>query len=199
MNIRGLVASLFTITVTLTSACGSDSEDGKTNQSSSSADKDKNKGKPSSDGAAMSGAAAGNSAAFAGTPAPVACGSVMCSSEGSGVASFLARPCCVDEAKGICGTSPITGGGCAEPVESDSRCPELDVMGFLKLPSCCTAENRCGLNASMFGMPGCVDLKNAATQVPAMGLVMFPQPRTCDGTLDPVETVPADTDADAGV
>ena len=130
-------------------------------------------------------------------PAPVKCGDTMCGAEGSGISSLLARPCCLDEANGVCGTSPITGGDCAKPVESDSRCPEVDVMGLLKLPSCC-ADNRCGIDGAMFGMPGCTDLKVASSQLPVMGFVTFPQPRTCDGMLDPFAEQ-NDDDDDAGV
>jgi hypothetical protein len=91
--------------------------------------------------------------------------------------------CCVDAASSTCGTSAM-GGACAKPVPSDPRCPGLDVMGFIMLPSCCT-QGQCGIDASMFGMPGCVDLASAAKQAASMGMsggVQLPAPRACDDT-----------------
>jgi hypothetical protein len=118
----------------------------------------------------------------------VKCGSMMCQSP-AGAMGFITA-CCADEKTSTCGTSAM-GGTCAVPSAGDPRCPKVEVMGFgITLPSCCTAQGQCGLDASMFGMPGCIDLATAATQAASMGMGMggpLPAPRGC-----------ADTGADAG-
>ena len=73
-----------------------------------------------------------------------------------------------------------------KPAQSDSRCPEVDLMGFIKLASCCTSDDRCGIDGSMFGMAGCNDLKTISSQLPAQaaGFITFPSPRSCSGAVD---------------
>lgn len=132
------------------------------------------------------------------TPTPtagttVSCGTATCMAAGGGggFAAF-AMPCCLDEAAGTCGMS-IMGSACMEgitgtPGQSDPRCPGIDVMGFIQLPSCCTDTGLCGIDASMFGQGGCVDLESAKAMSSGQFPITFPEPQAC-----------GDSDADAGM
>ncbi|HET6333066.1 MAG TPA: hypothetical protein VFG30_07620 [Polyangiales bacterium] len=80
--------------------------------------------------------------------------------------------CGVQKAGGLCGTAQNNG---------DPRCPSVDIMGGLLLPSCCTDDDKCGINATMFGSMGCVELGTAAEMAKTMGgaNLMWPAPRAC--------------------
>lgn len=89
--------------------------------------------------------------------------------------------CCLDPFSSMCGTSKA-GGICGTSASNgDPRCPSVDVMGGLVLPSCCTADDKCGINAAMFGAMGCVELGVAAEMAKTMGggSLMWPQPQAC--------------------
>lgn len=118
----------------------------------------------------------------------VRCGAKMCTSPGG-----FAAACCADEKTETCGMS-FMGGRCSLPEPGDERCP--GVMGLVTLPSCCTADGMCGINASMFGMPGCIELGAAATRAQMTSASAFPKPRACDGL--PVSDGDAGMDADGG-
>jgi hypothetical protein len=123
----------------------------------------------------------------------VTCGSETCEAPAGAMGLIVA--CCADEAMSTCGTS-FMGNACAAPGENDPRCPPLEIMGgFFMLASCCTDDDQCGIDASMFGRPGCVDLATAAEQAEMMGGgsgVELPEPRSCSGDTD------AGSDDDAG-
>lgn len=118
----------------------------------------------------------------------VKCGAKMCTSQGG-----FAAACCADEKTETCGTS-FMGGGCSVPEPGDERCP--GVMGFVTLPSCCTDDGMCGINASMFGMPGCIELGAAAARAQMTSASAFPKPQACDGR--PIADGDAGVDADGG-
>lgn len=159
----------------MTFACGDDKgDDGSATPSA---------GKGGAGGAKPSSAGAGSAAIGSGVPSgvmPVQCGSTMC--QGSGPLAQFLMPCCADAATSTCGMASLTGGGCTKPAVSDPRCPEVDLMGVFKLASCCT-NDRCGIDASMFGMAGCSDLAMVAS-LPTMGFITFPAPRSCSGVVD---------------
>jgi len=50
----------------------------------------------------------------------------------------------------------------------------------------------CGISAAMFGMPGCIELSQAASRAQMSSASSFPAPRSCNGSR-------ADADGDAGV
>jgi hypothetical protein len=176
MTIRVVAMTLTFVTLAFTFACGDDSGDTKHAA-----------GSGGSGGAKEPMSQAGRTSAGTGTPtqpgtAAVQCGSTTC--QGSGPLAQFLMPCCADAATSTCGMSSLTGAGCMKPVESDPRCPAVDIMGIFKLASCCTTNDRCGIDASMFGMAGCADLQDISSQVPSMGFISFPSPRSCSGTLE---------------
>jgi len=126
----------------------------------------------------------GGSGGASGAPATtVQCGTDTC--EAPAAAMGFITACCADAASSTCGTS-VMGGPCGEAAPGDPRCPPLDIMGFIMLPSCCTA-GQCGIDASMFGMPGCVDLATAAARAEMMGMgagIELPEPRACEDAAD---------------
>ena len=168
------------------SACGDDTND----ESASDPAPDGGAATKQDAGAGKSGSggAGGNVASTNPSTATQAkCGSKMCSAGGG-----FAMPCCADEATETCGMS-FMGAGCSIPEPGDERCPSVN--GFAMLPSCCTEDNMCGINAAMFGMPGCVELGMAAARAQMTAASAFPKPRTCDGKE--VSNVDADAGADA--
>ena len=105
----------------------------------------------------------------------------------------MAPACCSDPFEGVCGMSVSVFGStpaCIKQVASVSGCPPLSV-GPISIPSCCTPEKMCGLDASLFGMPGCTELGEAQRR--AMQMFMMPPmtPATAGTT--------ASTDEDGGV
>jgi hypothetical protein len=120
-------------------------------------------------------ASAGTSGADKGMP----CGKTTCM-DPDPPGDFKA--CCLDPFASTCG-SQKAGGPCgpAQPA-GDSRCPSVDIMGGGALPSCCTTDGKCGINATMFGSMGCVELGVAAEMAKSMGggSLMWPAPKSCD-------------------
>jgi hypothetical protein len=81
------------------------------------------------------------------------------------------------------GSAPLVGGGTTGPSGGDAGttagCPNVPIMGAA-LPGCCTADGMCGIDASQFGSPGCVELGAAAAGAKQMGYpISFPAPRAC--------------------
>ena len=104
------------------------------------------------------GARAGNASGNA-LPAPVPCGSGMCAvPAGAEMAMMFGltppAPCCIAPATVSCGSQ--VGGQCVAPVPTDPTCSMM-IMGF-SLMGCCTPEGMCGIDATAFGMPGCIDI-----------------------------------------
>jgi hypothetical protein len=138
------------------------------------------------------GGGSGRGGTGGGQAATVMCGSSTCQSPAAAMGFITA--CCADVTTSTCGTSAM-GGPCAEPVDGDPRCPGVDVMGFIMLPSCCT-DGQCGIDASMFGMPGCIDLATAAERAAMMGMgagIGVPAPQACGADAD------AGMEDDAGI
>jgi len=144
--------------------------------------------------AGASGAAGTGTAGSAGMAAmPIECGSTTCEPTGS----FFMRACCADSATSTCGMSFSFGGGggCSVPVDPDPRCDSITIMTF-QLPSCCTADNRCGIDSSGFDMGGCRSLDELAEIAMGDGgvgdggmpmtmggfdiSVVLPEPRDCE-------------------
>ena len=182
---------LLLILFILAAGCGDDEGSNESAAPDSGTDESNSGGSGGTAGNAGSGAS-GGSGGTGGAAQSVACGSETCETP-AGAMGFITA-CCADEATSTCGTS-IMGNACAAEGESDPRCPSLDIMGFLMLPSCCTADNQCGIDAAMFGMPGCVDLATAGEQAEMMGGGMgitLPEPQACTDDTD------AGADDDAG-
>ena len=131
-------------------------------------------------GRAGSGQGVGGNSTLPTTPmTEVQCGSTTCSAPGAAIGFIM--PCCADEANSKCGMSSPMGGSCTVPSPGDTRCPSVQAMGLFMIPSCCTPDNQCGIDASMFGFGGCTDLESAAKQSMSMGSgTMIPAPRRCD-------------------
>ena len=140
-------------------------------------------------GAGKSGGPAATSSAGSSSPgglttnpgqiATLQCGSATCVSSPFGGSAA----CCADEGAGACGT--MQGSECVKAAADDPRCPGINFMGFLMLPSCCDPKGLCGIDTSSVGMPGCIDLASAAERAQSMGggsgIIEFPTPRRCDG------------------
>ena len=171
------------------SACGDDGDDdGVKNAGGQSAAGAQASGRGGEGGANSSGSSGAGSSgsSFPGAPSgPVECGATTCAAQGGGFAGF-AMPCCADAAKGSCGMS-FMGAACTVPSAGDSRCPTVQAFGGISIPSCCTMEGMCGLDASMFGFGGCTELGAAAMQASSMAMGMggmIPPPRRCDDASD---------------
>jgi hypothetical protein len=109
----------------------------------------------------------------------VACGKTTCELEEGETATL----CCFDEFSAKCGMKQgMTGNACVMRVMSDNRCPSVAVAGgMFTLPSCCTADNMCGINAGVFtGGTSCTELGMAAMDPRGMGMITFPAPKACD-------------------
>lgn len=178
-------------------ACGDDEGDDTTKENASDAgpraggNASGGKGGSQSTGNAGSGVTAGNTSVGPGAAVSAECGSKTCTSPGG---SFAAA-CCVDAATETCGMS-FMGAGCSVPEPGDERCP--DVMGFVTLPSCCTEDGMCGINASMFGMPGCIELSEAATRAQMSSASSFPEASRCDGSSVGTDSDAGTSEADGG-
>jgi hypothetical protein len=127
----------------------------------------------------------------------VACGSTRCTMpEGS-----TAEPCCADMFESVCGMRGGFGGtACVAIVPVDPRCPTVSLGPLGMLPSCCTADNMCGINGEMFGEAECIELSQAEQEamdrammfggdedggMPGGGLpggftIDFPDPQACE-------------------
>jgi hypothetical protein len=105
------------------------------------------------------------------------CGSTTCA----------APECCADPFVSKCGLQ-VNARACLPPqmstAMSDSRCPSVAVMGgAFMIPSCCTDDGKCGINAAAAGM-GCIALETVImytmTQGGAGMGIDWPEPQTCD-------------------
>jgi hypothetical protein len=185
MKARVLVMSLTLVSLVSVSACGDDDSTDKPSDAPKAGSAAVGGGGKGGAGGAKP--ASGGSTSSSTTPTDmmsVACGSTTCQAAAGPIPGF-ATACCADESTSTCGMS-VMGNPCSKPVQGDMRCPPVDIMGFIMLPSCCTPDDKCGIDASMFGMGGCVDLKSAADQAASMGggmgfTIMFPSPRSCSG------------------
>jgi hypothetical protein len=133
------------------------------------------------------------------TEGQVPCGPTTCKPK----EGFMGQLCCKSNFEGTCGQ--MVAGSCTDlPPDPDKRCESTTFMAGgspVMIPSCCTANNECGLvfNAGI-GTAMCTSLVQAKQfgarfmTMSTMGNMMFnfngmlPDPVTCDG--DPIE-VPA--------
>jgi hypothetical protein len=106
----------------------------------------------------------------------VACGNTSCASDP--LLGGLIAACCADASTSTCGTV-APDGACSPPAQSDPRCPSVNFMGAFMLASCCTADDQCGIDASMFGL-GCMSLGQAGGSFGGAGIL--PAARACDST-----------------
>jgi hypothetical protein len=126
----------------------------------------------------------------------VTCGSECCRMP----ADSMVEPCCRDVFSGECGMlGGFAGDACVAILPMDTRCPAVTIMGAnFMLPSCCTADNMCGINAGMFGMASCIELGEAEMRAMEMAMMFgqgdggmpgmpgggfmidFPEPRACE-------------------
>lgn len=198
-RLRSSLLGLFVIGALLGTACGddpappsgksnTDDEDDEDTTSKKDAGKPKDAGKATDAGKKDGGAAA----------ATVECGSKTCT--GTTLMQFSSKPCCFDEEEELCSVFPVTGGDvCPAPAMVNENCPSVTILGQMPKP-CCTADNHCGIDATMLGM-GCADLGSPGL---AMLPVTLPPPQTCDGELlEPATPAPVDagkpaTTGDAG-
>jgi hypothetical protein len=154
-------------------------------------------------GAAGHAGKAGSSASAAGSTGStgaVSCGSSQCSVAANPLAGLLGAAvpasvaCCVDEAKGTCGTAAMTGATCEPPATADPRCPGIDLGALAGLTAMfgagaggvmtgCCVNNACGLDGMLLGR-GCVEnseAKTALAALPVIGtLINVPAPIACD-------------------
>jgi hypothetical protein len=107
------------------------------------------------------------------------CGSAVC----------VAPECCDDAFVSRCGLR-VGEKACLPPqmstTMSDERCPSVPISnGAFMIPSCCTEEGRCGIDANAAGM-GCIALEEviAFTSMDGGGgigaTIMWPEPKACD-------------------
>jgi len=174
----------------LTPGCGDDDSSGAGGEAGTSGAPSGGTGDDGGEGGGGGSSGAGPVAGATAT-APVECGSATCQSPAAAMGFMTA--CCFDAASSTCGAS-FMGNACSVPPEPDPRCPSVDVGGgFLMLASCCTADGRCGIDASQFNQ-GCVELAAAEAGAMMQGgafMIDFPEPRACDDGDGAV-------DADAG-
>lgn len=124
----------------------------------------------------------------------IPCGTAKCLSPISIFGIFPIPTCCADEETSTCGLATPSG-ACMRPFMGDPRCPALTFRGIVTVPSCCTESGACGLDATMYGLPGCTDLAAAAEQSRMTVGVEIPEPRQCE----PRHATGIDAgDADAG-
>jgi hypothetical protein len=108
----------------------------------------------------------------------VPCGNQVCMpQEGSTVTL-----CCADPFSAKCGM--MQGQSCVARVVTDPRCPSIMAGGgMFILASCCTDDNMCGIDTSVFNGNPCTELGMAASQAMMMGggmFITFPPPKSCD-------------------
>lgn len=175
---RDVLVTCLVLSAIAVVSCGDDDADASDRDAGGSTGD--NAGGKGGGGGTAAGQGAQNGGAGVAADSAVKCGSTTCAAPG-GAMGFISA-CCADEAKSMCGMS-LMGNPCSVPSSGDMRCPGHQVMG-LTVPSCCTSDGLCGLDASMFGFGGCTDLKSAAAQAGAMmgGSGNLPSPRACDGS-----------------
>jgi hypothetical protein len=207
------LAALAALLVLGTSACGDDDSGGGDDDDSAGSgsaghpaggDGDKDSGAPSG------GSGTGSSSdKDSGTPAAGEGGSggdVLVdagSSDGGGLelcgGETCGSPmCCADAFQSLCGLR-VNARACLPPqptsTESDERCPSVSINnGAFMIPSCCTEEMKCGINAQAAGM-GCISLEEVIAYTSGMGGgdggmapmgmgmgfgIMWPEPKACN-------------------
>jgi hypothetical protein len=190
------------LTALLVSASCSSSDDNKQPTAGSG-------GKSGAGGASGKAGSSAGTAGSAGGSAAVACGSNQCTVPPNPLAGLLSGfgggglpttsvACCIDAAKGTCGTAAMSGATCEPPAVADPRCPGPDlgalgglgamfgVGGGAAMPGCCV-DNACGLDGALLGR-GCVEnsaAKSALGALPGIGtLINVPPPLACDRPMD---------------
>jgi hypothetical protein len=155
--------------------CGGDDDDDKSSAGSS--------GKSAAGASGKDSSSAGSGSPMTMLPeGAIACGKTVCEL-GEGETAML---CCFDEFSGMCGMKSGAGSNCVMRVESDSRCPSVSVGGMFTLPSCCTADNMCGINAGIFtGSMDCTELSQASMMAMMRaggmgGFITFPPAKACE-------------------
>ena len=146
---------------------------------------------PASGGSGDSGSSAGGTG---GDVTPIDAG--MVDSGGIEVcgAETCADPmCCADAFVSRCGIR-VNARACLPPAPtstmSDERCPSVSIMnGAFNIPSCCTEDMKCGIDAAAAGM-GCISLEEVrafSTRNMADGGgggptagIMWPEPKACN-------------------
>jgi len=108
--------------------------------------------------------------------------------------------CCADAFQSLCGLK-VNARACLPPQPSstmaDDRCPSVSIMnGAFMIPSCCTDDGKCGINAQAAGM-GCISLEEVIAYTSGMGMardggappgmgmgtgfgIMWPEPKACN-------------------
>jgi hypothetical protein len=96
-------------------------------------------------------------------------------------------PCCVDAARGTCGTISQLGGTKCTPVGiPDARCPSaVNQDGTVLFAGCCIAGD-CGLDMT-YGGRGCVDDSDSMAAIYVRGSMPL---LYCDGSLRPTGPTP---------
>jgi hypothetical protein len=155
-----------------------------------------------------SGAAGGQAGSAAGAPAPVACGTAMCTPRPNPITQLIGAvapgvplpiptpvACCLDATGGVCGVAAMTGATCEAYATPDSRCPSVNLGALGAVAGglgnfgagCCTVSGQCGLDGAIFGR-GCVENNEARSMlgaVPFIGtLIAVPPAGACDMPLD---------------
>jgi hypothetical protein len=87
---------------------------------------------------------------------PVVCGGETCGAP----SNSAVRACCVATTD-VCGEMVLGGfaGPCAVPIPPHPDC-ESAMLRSLVIPSCCTAEGRCGISAMRFFMEPCTSIED---------------------------------------
>ncbi len=104
--------------------------------------------------------------------------------------------CCADAFQSLCGLQ-VNARACLPPqpasTMSDDRCPSVSINnGAFMIPSCCTEDMKCGINAQAAGM-GCISLEEVIRYTSGMaggdggmapmGMgfgIMWPEPKACN-------------------
>jgi len=110
----------------------------------------------------------------------VACGKVICMPEEGETATL----CCFDEFSAKCGMKQgMSGAACVMRVTPYKGCPSAMGMGGLTLPSCCTDDGMCGINAGAFtGSTTCTENSEAmmdAAERGAGNFITIPPAQAC--------------------
>jgi hypothetical protein len=144
-------------------ACGSDDKEDETNAgaggdggaSGSSGASGAGEGGTSGGGSGGTGGVTGGTGGAGGMMAePVVCGGETCPAPMSGTS----RACCV-AATDVCGEMIPSFTQCAVPIEPHPDCESAAIRNFT-IPSCCSAEGRCGLAAMRLFMEPCTSIED---------------------------------------
>ena len=153
---------------------------------SGSADKDSGTGASAGEGGESGGG--GGSTELVDAGSSDGGGIELCGSETCGTPM-----CCADAFQSLCGLR-VNAKACLPPqptsVESDPNCPSVSFMnGAFMIPSCCTDDGKCGINAQAMG---CISLEEVIAYTSGMsggdggapmGMgfgIMWPEPKACN-------------------